>query len=178
MFLANRVDQQTGAQSFASFEREYWLPARYLEGGPAGDRTPEPTWVRIWKARSSRSRPSCCSSRSPRRLCVRDTLVRRATRKDKRWVESPAILIWVTQHGDSSASIALAAPSITHVLTWFHAVVFQWRWELFLSDPSSSSSGGSSSSRCSSGDGPVLRVALSLWRARRSLRTRWQAQSA
>jgi NosR/NirI family nitrous oxide reductase transcriptional regulator len=29
----------------------------------------------------------------------------------------------------------LAQPSITQVLTWMHSLVFEWRWELFLSDP-------------------------------------------
>jgi NosR/NirI family nitrous oxide reductase transcriptional regulator len=29
----------------------------------------------------------------------------------------------------------LAQPSITQVLTWFHSLLFQWQWELFLSDP-------------------------------------------
>ncbi len=29
----------------------------------------------------------------------------------------------------------LAQPSITQVLTWFHSLLFQWKWELFLSDP-------------------------------------------
>ena len=26
-------------------------------------------------------------------------------------------------------------PSITQVLTWFHSLLFQWEWELFLTDP-------------------------------------------
>jgi NosR/NirI family nitrous oxide reductase transcriptional regulator len=30
---------------------------------------------------------------------------------------------------------ALAQPSITQVLTWFHSLLFQWTWSLFLSDP-------------------------------------------
>ena len=29
----------------------------------------------------------------------------------------------------------MAQPSITQVLTWFHSLLFRWRWELFLSDP-------------------------------------------
>ena len=29
----------------------------------------------------------------------------------------------------------MAQPSITQVLTWFHALLFQWTWSLFLSDP-------------------------------------------
>ncbi len=28
-----------------------------------------------------------------------------------------------------------AQPSITQVLTWFHSIIHQWKWELFLSDP-------------------------------------------
>ena len=30
---------------------------------------------------------------------------------------------------------AMAQPSITQVLTWFHSLIYQWNWELFLSDP-------------------------------------------
>ena len=30
---------------------------------------------------------------------------------------------------------AMAQPSITQVLTWFHSLLFQWTWSLFLSDP-------------------------------------------
>jgi NosR/NirI family nitrous oxide reductase transcriptional regulator len=33
VFLANKVDRETGAKTFVNFEREYWLPDRYLEGG-------------------------------------------------------------------------------------------------------------------------------------------------
>ena len=29
----------------------------------------------------------------------------------------------------------MTQPSITQILTWFHSIVFQWKWELFLSDP-------------------------------------------
>ncbi len=29
----------------------------------------------------------------------------------------------------------MAQPSITQVLTWFHSLLFQWTWSLFLSDP-------------------------------------------
>ncbi|MDQ1362656.1 MAG: 4Fe-4S binding protein, partial [Pseudomonadota bacterium] len=33
VFLGNKIDQQTGAKTFANFDSEYWLPERYLEGG-------------------------------------------------------------------------------------------------------------------------------------------------
>jgi NosR/NirI family nitrous oxide reductase transcriptional regulator len=29
----------------------------------------------------------------------------------------------------------LGQPSITQVLTWFHSLLYEWKWELFLSDP-------------------------------------------
>ncbi len=33
VFLANKLDPETGAKTFVNFDREYWLPDRYLEGG-------------------------------------------------------------------------------------------------------------------------------------------------
>jgi NosR/NirI family nitrous oxide reductase transcriptional regulator len=33
VFLANKMDAQTGSRTFVSFDREYWLPGRYLVGG-------------------------------------------------------------------------------------------------------------------------------------------------
>ena len=135
VFLANKVDQQTGAKSFSSFEREYWLPARYLEGGHPAIERPVPTWVGIWKARAWEIAAFVLFLAIVTFVYAsRDTLVRRSTRKDKRWVTVPRYIIWVTSVG-FIGFFALAVPSITHVLTWFHAVVYEWRWELFLSDP-------------------------------------------
>jgi NosR/NirI family nitrous oxide reductase transcriptional regulator len=65
---------------------------------------------------------------------LRDPLVRRATRKDKRWVTIPRYAAWIVSVAFVGV-YATAQPSITHVLTWFHSLVYRWRWELFLSDP-------------------------------------------
>jgi len=135
VFLANRMDQQTGVRTFVTFEREYWLPSRYLEGGHPAIERPTPTWVGIWKARTGEIAAFVAFlAIVTATYAARDTLVRRSTRKDKRWVTVPRYVIWLTSAG-FIGFFALAVPSITHVLTWFHAVVYEWRWELFLSDP-------------------------------------------
>lgn len=135
VFLGNKIDRQTGAKTFTTFEREYWVPARYLaEGRPVVER-PEPTWVKIWKARQFEIAAFVLFLAVVTAVYAsRDRLVRRATRKDTRWVEYPKYAIWATSIL-FVGFYALAVPSITHVLTWLHSLVFEWRWELFLTDP-------------------------------------------
>lgn len=135
VFLANKVDRETGAKTFANFDREYWLPDHYLEGGRPLVVRPDPTWVRVWQSKKLEIALFVLLLAATTTLyALRDRLVRRATRKDKRWVSVPKYLTW-------TASIVfvgfygLAQPSITHVMTWLHSLVYQWRWELFLSDP-------------------------------------------
>jgi NosR/NirI family transcriptional regulator, nitrous oxide reductase regulator len=135
VFLANRVDPQTGAKSFASFEQEYWLPARYLEGGRPAWQRPAPAWLKVWQARGIEiALFVLLLAAGGTTYALRDRLVRRSSRKDKRWVSVPKYALWL-------ASIAYAGfwlkaqPSITQVLTWFHEIVFEWEWSLFLSDP-------------------------------------------
>jgi NosR/NirI family nitrous oxide reductase transcriptional regulator len=48
VFLANRLDKATGAKTFINFDKEYWLPARYLAGGRPEVVRPTPTWMRVW----------------------------------------------------------------------------------------------------------------------------------
>src|SRR5574340_848063 len=48
VFLANRIDKETGTRTFASFDKTYWLPARYLEGGHPVVEPPSP-WFSMWK---------------------------------------------------------------------------------------------------------------------------------
>jgi transcriptional regulator of nitric oxide reductase len=50
VFLANRKDKETGAKSFVSFDSEYWLPARYLDGGRPAYERPARSWpfVTFW----------------------------------------------------------------------------------------------------------------------------------
>jgi len=135
VFLANKTDPETGARTFANFDREYWLPARYLEGGRPVYQRDEPTWLRIWKARSLEIAAFVLLLIAAATVyALRDRLVRRARRKDKRWVSYPKYFIW-TCSVVFVGYYAMAQPSITHVLAWFHSLFYQWKWELFLSDP-------------------------------------------
>ena len=135
VFLANKMDRQTGARTFASFDREYWLPARYLEGGRPEIVKLEATWVTVWKSRKVEVVLFLLWLTAAGTVyALRDKLVRRSTMKDKRWKDIPKYLLWATSIGFVGFYL-LAVPSITQVLTWFHAILFEWRWELFLTDP-------------------------------------------
>jgi NosR/NirI family nitrous oxide reductase transcriptional regulator len=135
VFLANTRDKQTGAATFANFDREYWLPARYLEGGRPAIARPEPSWLRVWKDRKLEIAAFVLFLAAVATVyALHDRLVRRATRKNKRWVTIPRYAAWIVSVG-FIGFYATAQPSITHVLTWFHSLVYKWRWELFLSDP-------------------------------------------
>jgi NosR/NirI family nitrous oxide reductase transcriptional regulator len=135
IFLANKIDRASGSKTFANFEREYWLPERYLEGGRPTVMRPDPTWLQVWQGKKLEIGLFVLLLAATAGVyAMRDRLVRRASRKDKRWVSIPKYLIWTV----SIAFVGfygLAQPSITHVMTWMHSLVYQWRWELFLSDP-------------------------------------------
>lgn len=135
VFLANRMDPATGARSFVSFDREYWLPARYLEGGRPLVERPEAPWVQVWRTKSFEIAAfALLLALAAATYAMRDRLTRASSRKDKTPVNATKYLFW-------SVSVvavgfyAMAQPSITHVLTWFHSLIFHWNWELFLSDP-------------------------------------------
>ena len=49
VLLANKIDKETGARTFTSFDRTYWLPARYLEGGRPAVAPRESPWLQLWK---------------------------------------------------------------------------------------------------------------------------------
>ena len=135
VFLANKMDRQTGARTFVNFDREYWLPSRYLEGGRPEIVKPEATWVTVWKSRKLEIALFVLWLAAAGTVyALRDKLVRRSTHKDKRWKDIPKYLLWISSIGFVGFYL-LAVPSITQVLTWFHAILFEWRWELFLSDP-------------------------------------------
>lgn len=135
VFLANKIDKDTGAKTFTSFNKEYWLPARYLEGGRPKVERPEPTWVRVWKQKQVEIVLFVLFLTATATVyALRDKLVRRARRKDKRWISIPKYFIWATSVGFVGFYL-MAQPSITQILTWFHSILYQWRWELFLSDP-------------------------------------------
>jgi NosR/NirI family nitrous oxide reductase transcriptional regulator len=135
VFLANKVDKETGAKTFTNFDREYWLPDRHLEGGRPTVIRPDPAWVQAWKGKQFEVATFLLVLAAATAVYgLRDRLVRRATRRDKRWVSIPKYVLWTASIG-FVGFYAMAQPSITHVMTWLHSLVYQWRWELFLSDP-------------------------------------------
>ncbi len=135
VFLGNRLDQQTGARTFINFAREYWLPHRHLDGGRPAYERPTALWVKIWKSRAvDIALFSIFLLAAGLTYAFRDKLVRRARRKDKRWVSIPKHLLWIISVGYVGFYL-MAQPSITQVLTWFHSLLFRWEWTLFLSDP-------------------------------------------
>ena len=135
VFLANKMDKETGARTFVNFDRELWLPGRYLEGGRPHVVRPDPVWLRIWKDRAVEIALFVLILAAAATVyALRDRLVRRSTRKDKRWVNLPKYLIWASSIGFIGFYL-MAQPSVTQVLTWFHSLIYQWKWELFLSDP-------------------------------------------
>ncbi|MBK9572041.1 MAG: regulatory protein NosR [Rhodoferax sp.] len=134
-FLGNRVDRATGTRSFTSFDSKYWLAPELLEGGrPVVEEAAAP-WVRIWKSRAVEIGLFAA-------LLVivtvvyafREQLTRRSTRKNKWPVNAFKYSAWALSIGFIGFG-AMAQPSVTQVLTWFHSLLFQWTWSLFLSDP-------------------------------------------
>ena len=135
VFLANKVDKETGAKVYANFDREYWLPARYMAGGRAEYKKPDPPWLLVWKNKAwELGGFSLILFFTALIFANRDKLVRASSRRDKTPLEGPKYMIW-TVSVVVVGSYALAQPSITQVLTWFHSIIYEWKWELFLSDP-------------------------------------------
>ena len=134
-FLGNRVDRATGHRSFANFESKYWLAANLLEGGRPVVTEPDAPWVRIWKSRAIQiALFSALLLAVAVVYALRDKLTRRSTHKNKWPVNAFKYSAWAISIGFVGFGL-LAQPSITQVLTWFHALLFQWTWSLFLSDP-------------------------------------------
>nr|WP_246480246.1 4Fe-4S binding protein [Inhella gelatinilytica] len=133
-FLGNRVDRATGQRSFANFEQPYWLADERLDGGrPAVDEGH--TWKKVWAAR-----PLALAGFIVLLLATavvywqRERLTRLSTHKNKWPVNGFKYTAWALSIFFVGFGV-LAQPSITQVLTWFHSLLFQWQWELFLSDP-------------------------------------------
>ena len=134
-FLANKADAQKGTKTFAHFDSEYWLPARYLEGGRPHVERPQPAWKAIWMARPLEIGLFVLILAGTALLySQRDRLVRASNRKHKPWISIPRTLLWIASVGFIGFYLK-AQPSITQVMTWFHSLIHQWKWELFLSDP-------------------------------------------
>jgi len=135
VFLGNRVDRATGTRSFVNFDSEYWLPEAYLEGGRPEIVKPDAPWVRVWKTRAVEIGLFAALLVAVGTLYgFRDRLTRRASRSNKWPVNIFKYTAWLVSIGFVGFGL-LAQPSITQVLTWFHALLFQWTWELFLTDP-------------------------------------------
>lgn len=134
-FLGNRVDRATGARSFTSFDTPYWLPASTLEGGRPVVVEPDAPWVRVWKTRAVEIALFALLLVVVTVVyALRDKLTRRSTHKNKWPVNAFKYSAWAISIGFVGFG-AMAQPSITQVLTWFHALLFQWTWSLFLTDP-------------------------------------------
>ncbi|MBI1907191.1 MAG: 4Fe-4S binding protein [Rhodocyclales bacterium] len=135
VFLGNRVDRATGTRSFANFDADYWLQDTYLEGGRPHIVVPDAPWLRVWKTRAVEIGLFVALLIAVAAVYAnRDRLTRASTRKNKWPVNAFKYTGWIISIGFVGFHL-LAQPSITQVLTWFHALLFQWTWELFLTDP-------------------------------------------
>jgi NosR/NirI family transcriptional regulator, nitrous oxide reductase regulator len=133
--LGNRVDRATGTRSFASFEAGYWLPAWALEGGRPEFEEPAAPWVKVWKTRAVEIVLFTLLLAAVATVyALRDKLTRRASHRNKWPVNIFKYSAWVLSIAFVGFGM-MAQPSITQVLTWFHSLLFQWEWTLFLSDP-------------------------------------------
>lgn len=134
-FLGNRVDRATGTRSFTSFDAKYWLANELLQGGrPVVEEAAAPH-VRIWKSRAVEITLFCML------LIVvtiayayREKLTRMSNHKNKWPVNIFKYSAWLLSISFVGFGV-MAQPSITQVLTWFHSLLFQWTWSLFLTDP-------------------------------------------
>ena len=134
-FLGNRVDRATGQRSFAVFESKYWLPASMLEGGRPKVEEPAAPWVRVWKSQVLEiSLFAFVLVAVTLVYAFREKLTRLSTHKNKWPVNAFKYSFWAISMAWVGFGL-MAQPSITQVLTWFHALLFQWTWSLFLSDP-------------------------------------------
>ena len=135
VFLAHKVDKKTDTKTFVNFEQKYWLPARYMVGGHPEIESAKPLWKRIWQVKKAQILFFILVLAGATAFySLRDQLVRRANHKNKLWISLPKTLVWISSAG-FIGFLAKAQPSITQVLTWFHSLIYQWKWELFLSDP-------------------------------------------
>lgn len=135
VFLGNRIDKETAAKTFANFDKEYWLADHYLEGGRPEVIKPDPTWLKVWKDKTLQIGAFIVLLLAVATAYAnRDRLVRRSSHKNKWPVNAFKYTGWVLSIGFVGFQ-AMAQPSITQVLTWFHSLLFQWQWALFLSDP-------------------------------------------
>ncbi|WP_116357718.1 4Fe-4S binding protein [Cupriavidus taiwanensis] len=134
-FLGNRVDRATGTRSFASFDAPYWLPAALLQGGRPHIDVPEAPWRKVWRRQAGAIALFAALLGAVTLVyALRDRLTRRATHRRKWPVNAFKYTAWAISIVFVGFG-AMAQPSVTQVLTWFHALLLRWDWALFLSDP-------------------------------------------
>lgn len=134
-FLGNKVDRATGQRTFANFDSKYWLPAEALQGGRPEVQEDEEPWKRVWKTRAIPIALFALLLISVTVVyALRERLTRLSTHKNKWPVNAFKYTAWALSIGFVGFGV-MAQPSITQVLTWFHSLLFQWTWSLFLSDP-------------------------------------------
>ncbi len=134
-FLGNRVDRATGHRSFAVFESKYWLPDSMLQGGRPKVEEADAPWVRVWKTQAVKIWIFGLILLAVTLVyAVREKLTRLSTHKNKWPVNAFKYTFWTLSIFWIGFGL-MAQPSITQVLTWFHSILFQWKWSLFLSDP-------------------------------------------
>ena len=134
-YLSNKVDARSGVKTFVHFDQAYWLPSRYLIGGRPVVAQEEAAWLTIWKGRRIEIVLFLLVVAFAATMYgQRDRLVRMSSRKHKPWIKGPRHVLWLTSVLFLGFYLK-AQPSITQVLTWFHSILHEWKWELFLSDP-------------------------------------------
>ncbi len=134
-FLANKGDAQSGVKTFVHFDQQYWLPSRYLVGGRPHVVKDEAAWRGIWKSKKLELGLFLfVLAFTAAMYSQRDKLVRASSRKHKPWIDRPRHVLWLVSVVFLGFYLK-AQPSITQVMTWFHSLLHQWKWELFLSDP-------------------------------------------
>ncbi|MES2118676.1 MAG: 4Fe-4S binding protein [Pseudomonadota bacterium] len=133
--LANKPDREHGGKTFVHFDQQYWLADRYLEGGRPKVVQPEAAWKSLWRNNALVGAAFVALlGAAAFWYARRDKLVRASNRKHKPWISRPRMALWIASVGFFGFYLK-AQPSITQVMTWFHSILHQWKWELFLSDP-------------------------------------------
>ena len=134
-FLGNRVDRATGTRSFTTFDSKYWLAdALFIGGRPVVEEAAAP-YVRIWKSRAIEIGLFALLLIAVAVVyAFREKLTRLSTHKNKWPVNAFKYSAWALSIGFVGFGV-MAQPSMTQVLTWFHSLLFQWTWSLFLTDP-------------------------------------------
>lgn len=135
VFLGNRVDRETGARTFRNFMADYWLNDAYLQGGRPEIPREQARWEKIWQARALEIGLFTLFLLGIGTVYAFRYRFTRQSNHKKHWpINAFKYTGWLISIGFVGFGL-MAQPSVTQILTWFHSLLFQWTWELFLSDP-------------------------------------------